>query len=43
MEQFVVMMRGLQEAGKARTSNKLRSYARAAYALALREKADAQG
>ena len=42
MEQFVAMMRRLQKMGHGRTSNKLRSYARAAYQLALRASANAK-
>jgi len=40
MEQFVDMMRRLQSMGRGRTSNKLRSYVRAAYEVAQHAKAN---
>lgn len=40
MEQFVEMMRRLQTMGRGRTSNKLRSYVRAAYEIARHAKAN---
>ena len=41
LDDVVDMMRRLNELGKARTANKLRSYLRAAFSLALRAKTDA--